>query len=364
MIATATQPLRRTCGEPRASAATLEPLSTEVARAYPRGARCRYSQIVTGVSRRQLDPEPRGRIEPLPPADISLYRPEFEQDIDHRLELLKALRDGINRDELVLHYQPKIGVHSGTVVGVEALLRWEHPKHGLLYTDTFIALAEQSGLMRRVTLTVLEQALRQIRAWSEQGLNLTVAVNISASNLVDHELPTQVSRLLESVGVRPSQLKLEITESVLVTDAARARRVLNELHRCGIGISVDDYGIGYSTLAYLQALPITELKLDPSFIIPCTTDPRSAAIVASTIALAHSLGVVIVAEGVETIDVHELLKTTGCDVLQGYLISRPLPGAQLTKWLHDQGSRTLRRNPPSAITLTPASASSRPTHTR
>jgi EAL domain-containing protein (putative c-di-GMP-specific phosphodiesterase class I) len=316
--------------------------------------------IVTGSSLRDPRRNPSERVELFQHADAAIcraeaeaadagrtYRPQIEQDSDH---LLEALSDGIDRDELLLHYQPKIGVHSGTVVGVEALVRWQHPIRGLLYSDTFIALAEQSGLMGRITLTVLEQALRQIRAWSEQRPNLTVAVNISASNLLDTGFPNQVSVLLDSIGVRSSQLKLEITEdvliaeSVLMTDPHRARRVLDELHRSGVGISVDDYGTGYSSLAHLRAFPVAELKLDRSFVTPSAASPRSAAIVASTIALAHSLGMVIVAEGVETHDVHELLKTSGCDVLQGFLVSRPLPPAQLTEWLHAQSRPHPRSN--------------------
>jgi EAL domain-containing protein (putative c-di-GMP-specific phosphodiesterase class I) len=316
--------------------------------------------IVTGSSLRDPRRNPSERVELFQHADAAIcraeaeaadagrtYRPQIEQDSDH---LLEALSDGIDRDELLLHYQPKIGVHSGTVVGVEALVRWQHPIRGLLYSDTFIALAEQSGLMGRITLTVLEQALRQIRAWSEQRPNLTVAVNISASNLLDTGFPNQVSVLLDSIGVRSSQLKLEITEdvliaeSVLMTDPHRARRVLDELHRSGVGISVDDYGTGYSSLAHLRAFPVAELKLDRSFVTPSAASPRSAAIVASTIALAHSLGMVIVAEGVETHDVHELLKTSGCDVLQGFLVSRPLPPAQLTEWLDAQSRPHPRSN--------------------
>jgi diguanylate cyclase (GGDEF)-like protein len=252
-----------------------------------------------------------------------------------RLTTLEELRAGLDRDELVLHYQPQMSVKSGTVCGVEALVRWNHPTRGLVYPDGFLPLAEHAGLMGRLTLRVLDVALAQCRAWRAEGLELTVAVNLSASNLQDQALPEQVAEALARHGVPPGALHLEVTEEVLMRDAARATEVLAELRAMGIRLAVDDYGTGYSSLAYLHALPVDDLKLDRAFVAHCDTDPRSAAIVKSTVELAHNLDMRMIAEGVENETVQDRLRQWDCDLVQGYHISRPQDPERLTPWLRE-----------------------------
>jgi EAL domain-containing protein (putative c-di-GMP-specific phosphodiesterase class I) len=250
-----------------------------------------------------------------------------------RLTTLEELRTGLDRDELILHYQPQLLLASGAMSGVEALVRWNHPSRGLVYPDGFLSLAEHAGLMGRLTMQVLEKALEQCRAWRAGGLDLTVAVNLSASNLQDPALPGHVADALARHGVPPIALHLEVTEEVLMRDAAQATDVLAELRAIGIRLAVDDYGTGYSSLAYLHALPVDDLKLDRAFVAHCDTDPRSAAIVKSTVELAHNLGMRMIAEGVETDAVLDRLRVWDCDLVQGYHISRPQPPDHLTPWL-------------------------------
>jgi diguanylate cyclase len=278
-------------------------------------------------------------------ADIAMYRAKAARSgveisagaLDgaerQRLETVEQLRAALDDDQLVLHYQPKLDLASGVVSGVEALVRWQHPTRGLLYPDTFLPLAEQSGLMRRLTLTVLQIALHQADAWRRQGRRLSVAVNLSASNLLDAQLPGQVERLLRSLDLPAHLLELEITETVLMADPVRAHQTLHRLRALGVRIAVDDYGTGWSSLSYLHDLPVDELKLDRSFVMRSATDPRSAAIVTSTIGLAHALDLRIVAEGVETAEVLAQLTAAGCDVAQGYHLSRPQPADRITAWL-------------------------------
>jgi diguanylate cyclase len=253
-----------------------------------------------------------------------------------RLTTLEELRTGLDRGELTLHYQPQLNLTSGTVSGVEALVRWNHPTRGLVYPDGFLPIAEQAGLMGRLTLQVLEMALRQCRAWRADGLDLIVAVNLSASNLQDRDLPGYVADALLRHGVPPAALNLEVTEEVLMRDAARATEVLTELRTMGIRLAVDDYGTGYSSLAYLHALPVDDLKLDRAFVAHCDTDPRSGAIVKSTVELAHNLDMRMIAEGVENEAVLDRLRQWDCDLVQGYHLARPQPPDSLTPWLHRQ----------------------------
>jgi len=239
-------------------------------------------------------------------------------------------------DQFVLHYQPKVDLLTGGVHAVEALVRWQHPTRGLLYPDSFIALVEVSGLMRAMTRLVLEIALDQAALWQAQGRHLTIAVNLSASSLVDAGLPDEVFAMLAARGVPPGALQLEITEDFLMADHDRARSILTRLRDGGVQISIDDYGTGYSSLSRLREMPIDELKLDQSFVFPMADDACAAALVASTIALAHSLGLRMVAEGVETGVVYAELKRLGCDQAQGFLMSRPVPAATLDHWLRNR----------------------------
>lgn len=257
-----------------------------------------------------------------------------------RLTTLEELRHGLDQGELVLHYQPQVDLAAGTVTGVEALVRWQHPRRSLIYPDVFLPLAEHAGLMGRLTLQVLDKALAQCRTWREQGLYLVVAVNLSASNLQDTDLPGHVADALARHHVPPQALHLEVTEEILMRDAVRATAVLAELRALGIRLAVDDYGTGYSSLAYLHALPVDDLKLDRAFVTHCDTDPRSAAIVKSTVELAHNLGMRMIAEGVENEAALDQLRRWGCDLIQGYHISRPQPADQLAAWLQQRQGDT------------------------
>jgi diguanylate cyclase (GGDEF)-like protein len=277
-------------------------------------------------------------------ADIAMYKAKTARDGhrvytgtddsqgDARLRTLADLRHGISTDQILLHYQPKIELATGKIEGVEALVRWAHPERGLLYPDAFLVLVEDAGLMRAMTQVVLEQALAQAAAWRAAGQHLTVAVNLSASSVVDATLPDQISAMLAARHLPPSALQLEITEEFLMADRDRARAVLARLRDGGVQIAVDDFGTGYSSLAYLRDLPIDELKLDRSFVTPMVHDARATALVASTIGLAHSLGLRLVAEGVEDQFAYDTLTGHGCDQAQGYFISRPMPAAAFDAW--------------------------------
>jgi diguanylate cyclase (GGDEF)-like protein len=254
----------------------------------------------------------------------------------HRLEDVAALRRAIAEDELVLHYQPKVALSSGEIEGVEALVRWRHPTRGLLFPDTFIDLTESAGLMASLTRRVIDKALAQARVWADGGRLLTVAVNVSPSNLVDEDFPGEVGALLAAHGVPAGVLVLEVTESLLMEDRERAVRVLARLRDDGVGVAIDDYGTGYSSLAYLAALPVTELKLDRAFVGEMTGSPRAESIVTSTLHLAHALGLVFVAEGVEDQATVDVLTFLGCDIVQGFHLSRPLPAEALEAWLDER----------------------------
>jgi diguanylate cyclase (GGDEF)-like protein len=278
-------------------------------------------------------------------ADIAMYRAKASgephlydgaADGATRLRTVDELRTALTEHQLIVHYQPKIDLRTGDVYGVEALVRWDHPTRGLLFPDAFLNLVEESGLMPALTRVVLALALDQAAAWHAQGRRMTVAVNLSASSLVDVDLPDEVTTMLAARDLPPRVLQLEITEEFLMADRDRARAILTRLREHGIQISIDDFGTGYSSLSYLRDLPIDELKLDRSFIFPMVDDARAAALVASTIALAHSLDLRMVAEGVETSVAYTELTRLGCDQAQGYFVSRPVPAAELDHWLQDR----------------------------
>ena len=255
-----------------------------------------------------------------------------------RLRTLEELRRVIDTRALTVHYQPKVDSQTLLVTGVEALVRWNHSTRGLLAPDQFLPLVEDAGLMRDLTTAVLEQSLDQVVRWQDAGRSLSVAVNLSASSLVDVDLPARVELLLAERGLSPRVLELEITEDFLMADRERAREILIQLRAHGIRVVVDDFGTGYSSLAYLRELPIDELKLDKSFITSMAEDPRAAAIVRSTILLAHSLGLRLVAEGVENQATATELARSGCDVAQGFFYTKALPAAALERWLDDHAS--------------------------
>ncbi len=265
-----------------------------------------------------------------------IYDPLKDQHTPGRLSLLGELRDGLNRDELELRYQPKVALGTNTVVGVEALARWRHPTQGLLGPQVFIPMAENTGLIGPMTLIIIEKALVQARRWMDVGWTLSVAVNLSVRHLTDTELPRQVQMALQKHGVPAHLLTLEVTESTIMKDPARSQGVLEELRALGIRISVDDYGTGYSSLAYLQQLQIDELKIDRSFVQSLSEEGGNEVIVRSTIELGHNLGLQVVAEGVEDVDAWRRLADLKCDMVQGFLLSPPVPAGELTRWLQDR----------------------------
>ena len=264
---------------------------------------------------------------------IELYKPENDTGMADRLRLVTDLNDAIGTGQLVLHYQPKIGLADGRLEGVEALARWQHPRLGLLAPDEFVPLAEEHGLMRALTMDVLDQALRQQLHWRELGHTIPVAVNLSPSNLLDTRLPEDVTALLSRHATAAELLQLEITEETLMRDLERGLDVLARLSESGIEFALDDFGTGYSSLGQLRRLPVRELKIDRSFVMQILNSPDDAAIVRSTIQLGHSLGLHVVAEGVETAEHLNLLRSYGCDAAQGYYIGRPMPPDAIERWV-------------------------------
>jgi diguanylate cyclase (GGDEF)-like protein/PAS domain S-box-containing protein len=250
-----------------------------------------------------------------------------------RMTLMGELRRALDQHELVLYYQPKAVLADGEVHAVEALLRWLHPERGLVPPDEFIPMAQQTGLIKPLTLYVIDEALRQCRAWLEDGLTLAIAVNLSARNLLDAGFPAQVSGLLERWDIEPGLIEFEITESAMLTDPIRTKLVLEELSAMGIRLSIDDFGTGYSSLAYLKRLPVSEIKVDRSFVMNMDEDEDDATIVRSTIDLGRNLGLDVVAEGVESQRVWDRLRALGCTAAQGYYLSRPVPAGELGNWL-------------------------------
>ena len=244
------------------------------------------------------------------------------------LTLNGELRKAIDEDHLVLYYQPKVSAKDGTIVGAEALVRWQHALFGMIPPDDFIALAEHSGLIKPLTRWVLNEAMRQAADWRRNGLPLPVAVNVSARNLLEKGMPEEVARLLESHGLPPELLVCEITESVIMEDRRRSLEAITELVSMGVTIAIDDFGTGYSSLAYLRQLPAAEIKIDKSFVMRMDRDKDDAVIVGSTIQMAHSLGLKVVAEGVESERIWCELRARGCDYGQGYYFSRPIPANQ------------------------------------
>ena len=265
----------------------------------------------------------------------ALYNINDDRYSPHRLALLGGIRHAIDDNELMLYYQPQSEITTHAIQGVEALVRWQHPTFGFVTPDQFIPLAEQTGLIGSLTHWVLETAIHQCKQWLDVGLHLCVSVNLSASNLQEVTLPETIAALLEHEGVPPASLRVEVTESAVMTDVECSLDVLTRISASGISISVDDYGTGYSSLAYLKRLPVDELKIDRAFVQYLTEVEADVAIVRSTIALAHSLGMKVVAEGVEDEATWDLLEAMECDMVQGYYLSRPLSVQKFELWLSD-----------------------------
>ncbi|GIJ70460.1 hypothetical protein Voc01_053770 [Virgisporangium ochraceum] len=269
---------------------------------------------------------------------VVVYDPDMVVDQPNRLVLLGDLRRAMEQpDELVLHYQPKVGLRNDRLCGVEALVRWRHPVRGVVSPAEFIPVAESTGLINRLTAHVLAMAVAQARTWLDEGLEVPIAVNLSPRCLLDPDLLGRVRELLVEHGVPARALRLEVTETAVMANPALALRTLNGLHDLGVRLSIDDYGTGYSSMAYLRRLPVDELKVDRSFVTNMSTSDHDAVLVRSAVDLGHNLGLTVVAEGVETAGQVEALRDLGCDIAQGFHYARPMPPAELAGWLRDGG---------------------------
>ena len=266
---------------------------------------------------------------------MTVYCSDHDATDPERLELVRQLRSAIEQGRISLHYQPQIHLQHGCADHAEALARWNHPQRGAIPPATFIPLAEEHGLMKPLTLWVLRAALHQAADWRDRGLDMRVAVNLSARILHDPTIVPTVSRLLTSTGAKPESLLLEITESAIIVDPERALATLDGLHRMGVQIAIDDFGTGYSSFAHLQRLPIDEIKVDRSFVRDMVANPDDHFIVRSIVELAHNLGIRVVAEGVEDDATLAALERLGCDLAQGYRFTPPLPADRLERWLRN-----------------------------
>ena len=271
-------------------------------------------------------------------AGTAVYDIEQDANDADRLALAAELRRAIEQEQLVLYYQPKASLASGLVVGVEALVRWEHPERGLVPPNDFIPVAERTGLIKPLSRYVLRAAIRQCHAWNAEGRDLHVAVNLTIPDLLDLTLPDYIAGLLEETGVRPAQLELELTESTILADPFRVHQVLTRFDEMGIGLAIDDFGTGYSSFAYLKRLPVQTIKIDRSFVMGMCEDESDATIVRSTVDLARNLGLGVVAEGVESQEIWDALRAQGCSLAQGYFISRPVPADELAQVLDARAS--------------------------
>ncbi|MGH8980210.1 MAG: putative bifunctional diguanylate cyclase/phosphodiesterase [Acidimicrobiales bacterium] len=264
------------------------------------------------------------------PGSVALYDSDYDHNSVERLTLMEELRSGLET-QLVIHYQPKCRLTDGSLVGVEALVRWQHPTFGLLPPSRFIAAAENTGLMMPMTLQVMRQAMEQWKHWHDDGLHLSMSVNVSARNL-NSDLATEVVTLLTRYEMPPKSLLLEVTESEVIRDTAAAAEMITELRSLGVGISIDDFGTGHSSLAYIKELSPTEVKIDQSFVRAATDSPKDSALVRAAIELGRSLGLQVVAEGVETPEILKILADADCDLAQGFFILPPVPGDDLARW--------------------------------
>jgi diguanylate cyclase (GGDEF)-like protein len=274
----------------------------------------------------------------------SFYDGKNDQHNSTRLMLLGELRHAVEQEQFVLYFQPKVDLKNYQVTGVEALVRWNHPREDLMLPDTFIPLLEQTGLIRSLTPWVLNESLRQGQQLQDQGLPITVSMNLSVRDLQDPYLADAFAEQLAALQISPRWLELEITESAVMTEPERALEVLTRLSSMGLRIAIDDFGTGYSSLSYLKKLPVNTIKIDKSFVIGMERDDNDAAIVHTSVDLAHNLKLEVVAEGVENEETLKRLVELGCDTAQGHYISRPLSAEELSVWLK-QSSWALRRNP-------------------
>lgn len=258
-----------------------------------------------------------------------LYAGPTERESPDRLALASQLREAIEKDQLLIHLQPKVSLESRRIQGAEALVRWQHPDKGMVPPMQFVPIAEQTGLIRPMTIKVIELAVRQLAAWDALGIQQPIAVNLSPRNFHDPDLLDQVQRMLGTWNVPATSLEFEITESALAEDPQAARSVLQKLRSLGCKLYIDDFGTGYSSLSYLVTLPVDALKIDRSFVKQMTRTKEARAVVSSVISLAAQLGLQTIAEGVETAGDADLLQQLGCDAAQGYFFARPAPADKL-----------------------------------
>jgi len=273
---------------------------------------------------------------------IELYHASLDRRTPARLSMLGDLRQAIEFEQLGVEFQPKLDLSTGMVVGAEALVRWTHPIRGVVSPTDFVRVAEETGLIKQLTDLMLARSTSTLRQFQRMGYDLGMSVNLSTHDLVDAQLPARVSAHLEANGVEASALTLEITESSLLIDGPRARATIDELDAIGVRLSIDDFGTGYSSLSYLRQLPVRELKIDQSFVTNMLVDDQDMVIVRSTIDLSHNLGLQVVAEGVESEEVLERLRSFGCDVAQGFCVSRPLTEKRFLAWLSSTGHPSRR----------------------
>lgn len=289
--------------------------------------------------------------------NFQFYKATMNALIRERIEIENGLRHALERNELVLHYQPQVAIGSGKIIAVEALLRWAHPEKGLIPPGKFIPVAEESNLIIAIGEWVLRAACKQNRAWQDAGLpHIRMAVNLSARQFRQPQLVAVVANAMEDAGLalHSGNLELEVTESMIMTNIGETIATLNKLHEIGVSLSVDDFGTGHSSLAYLKRFPIHTLKIDKSFVDDITTDPDSAAIAATIIALGHSLKLNVIAEGVETAEQLAVLRKLKCDEMQGYYFSRPIPAEELERLLRED-----RRLSSLAVMIAPCSVNAR-----
>jgi diguanylate cyclase (GGDEF)-like protein len=277
---------------------------------------------------------------------VSVYDANVDENSATQLALVGDLRRGLDRGELVLYYQPQVSIGTGEVVGAEALVRWQHPVHGLLFPEEFVPLAERTGLIGPLTRYVLDAALAQARTWLDAGRPLPIPVNLSARNLHDEHFAEQIAELLAARAVPAALLELEVTESAIMIDPARARQTLEQVSALGVRLSIDDFGAGFTSLSQLASLPISEIKIDRWFVMTMADDPSTAVIVRSLIDLGHNLGLTLVAEGVETEKTLTALAGLGCDVAQGYHLSRPITADAFDAWCAERSITPVSPVPP------------------
>ncbi len=280
----------------------------------------RYAEIAMYTAKRNQD-------------DYAIYDPAQRQLTQRHLVLASELREAFYKEQLLLHFQPKVSIATGEVLGVEALARWNHPREGLLSPDKFVGLAEQTGLIRPFALWTLNSTLRTIADWRNKGVTLPVAVNLSPLNLQDVHFHQQVAELLEAWEIPGGLVEIEITETAAMADPENARAVLSRLNALGLGVAIDDFGTGYTSMAYLRQLPIDSIKIDKSFIAGLSGLNDNAIIVKAIVELAHNLGLSVVAEGLENQEHWDFLAGIGCDLAQGYWVCEPLASDQLLNWL-------------------------------